>query len=135
MKTVMCFGTFDGLHKGHYFYLKQARKYGDKLVVVVARDSTVKQTKNTNPIRNQDKRLAEVKKCKLVDKAVLGYAGDKLMIIDEIKPDVLCLGYDQKAFTTQLKAKLNDRGLTPKIVRIKPHKPEIYKSSKLNKSI
>jgi FAD synthetase len=40
-KTVMTFGTFDRLHPGHEYYLSEARKYGDCLITVVARDKTV----------------------------------------------------------------------------------------------
>lgn len=36
---VMVFGVFDGLHPGHRAFLRQARKKGDKLIVVVARDN------------------------------------------------------------------------------------------------
>ena len=40
-KKVMVFGTFDIFHKGHENFLKQAKKLGDCLTVVVARDETV----------------------------------------------------------------------------------------------
>ena len=41
---VMCFGAFDGLHKGHLSYFKQARKYGDYVIAVIARgDKIIKQ--------------------------------------------------------------------------------------------
>ena len=39
-KIVMTFGTFDHLHPGHIYYLSEARKYGDYLITVVARDKT-----------------------------------------------------------------------------------------------
>jgi len=42
---VLAFGTFDILHPGHEFYLKEAKKHGDILDVVVARDSTVEKIK------------------------------------------------------------------------------------------
>ena len=41
MKKVMCFGTFDGVHKGHEYYLHEARKLGDYIVVVVALEDVV----------------------------------------------------------------------------------------------
>lgn len=44
-KIVMAFGTFDVFHPGHEYYLTQAKKYGDILIVVVARDKTVEKVK------------------------------------------------------------------------------------------
>ena len=41
MKKVMTFGSFDVLHKGHEHYLKEAKSYGDYLIVVVARDENI----------------------------------------------------------------------------------------------
>lgn len=129
MKKVMAFGTFDGFHKGHEFYLREAKKYGDKLLVVVARDSTVKEIKGKYPLNDEQTRLAKIRNLDYVDEAFLGYDGDKYAIIEELKPDVICLGYDQHHFTDNLKAILNRRGLNPKIVRLKAFKPNIYKSS------
>lgn len=47
------------------------------------------------------------------------------------RPDIICLGYDQKYFIDNLKEKLRQRGLDIEIVRIQSFKPSIYKSSKL----
>jgi len=44
-KVVMTFGTFDMFHPGHRYYLSEARKYGDILIVVVALDATVERLK------------------------------------------------------------------------------------------
>lgn len=41
MKKVMTFGTFDVFHPGHLYYLREAKKLGNYLVTVVARDETV----------------------------------------------------------------------------------------------
>ncbi|MHA1679090.1 MAG: adenylyltransferase/cytidyltransferase family protein, partial [Promethearchaeota archaeon] len=56
-KKVLCFGTFDILHPGHVSFLKQARKYGNYLVVVVARDENVKKIKGKYPLDNELKRI------------------------------------------------------------------------------
>ena len=56
MKRVVATGTFDGIHKGHEFFLSEAKKLGDWLGVVIARDATVKQVKGRTPIRNQKQR-------------------------------------------------------------------------------
>lgn len=44
-KVVMTFGTFDVFHPGHRFYLSEARKLGNRLLVIVALDSTVEKIK------------------------------------------------------------------------------------------
>ena len=131
MKKALAFGTFDIFHKGHEFYLKQAGKYG-KLYVIVARDSTVKKVKGKYPLNNEKKRLKVIQDLDYVDKAYLGKEKDKYSIIEELKPDIIVLGYDQKSFTSDLKKELRKRGLNIRIIRIKKSfKPEIYKSSKL----
>ncbi len=123
MKKVMVFGTFDVLHKGHLSLFSQTRKYGDFLIAVVARDSTVKDVKGKSPRNDELKRLSEVEKH--VDKAVLGYVYDKMKIVKKLKPDVICIGYDQKNFVDELKKfKINT-------ARMKPYMPHIYKSSKI----
>jgi len=45
-KKVMVFGTFDIFHPGHRSFLNQAKKYGNYLIVVVARDKQSKFSKN-----------------------------------------------------------------------------------------
>ena len=127
----MCTGTFDIIHKGHLYYLSQAKKYGDKLIVVVARDKTSHKFKGRKPINNERKRLQAVSKLKIVDKAVLGRHGNIFNIIEEIKPDVICLGYDQKVKIHDLRKELIKRSIRAKVVRIKAYKPEIYKSSRI----
>ena len=135
MKKVLVFGTFDILHPGHEYFLKQAKEQAGHsqagyLVVVVARDLTVKQVKKIMPQNNELERLKAVKKLDYVDKAVLGSMDmDKYKIIEEIKPDVICLGYDQTAFVDDLQAELEKKGLKPEIIRINAYKPEKHKSS------
>ena len=82
-KKVLAFGTFDIFHKGHEFYLREARKHGNTLNVVVARDSTVKQIKGKFPLNNESKRLAKIKSLDYVNNALLGHEDDKYKIIEE----------------------------------------------------
>lgn len=130
MKKVLAFGTFDIFHKGHEFYLREAKKYGI-LYVVVARDLTVKKVKGKSPVNDESERLAKIQSLDYVDKAILGNEKDKYAIIEQLKPDVICLGYDQNSFTKNLKQELNKRGLNPEIIRIKDFKADKYKSSKM----
>ncbi len=130
----MCFGTFDLLHLGHLDYFKQAKKYGDHLIVVIARDKT-KQAQKKEIIFSEKERLELVQSLKIVDEAVLGYPEDHFKIIGEKKPDVILLGYDHKIDEKILAAKLKERGLHPEIYRAKPFKLEKHKSSLLREKV
>src|SRR3989338_7369584 len=124
MTTVLCTGTFDMLHAGHLYYFEQAKALGSKLIVVVARDKTVEAERKHKPIMNEHDRLKLVQNLKIVDKAILGSETDKLKTIEELKPDIICLGYDQKVDERQLENELKKRNLKAKIVRIPPYKQE-----------
>lgn len=128
-KKVMVFGTFDIFHAGHEVFLKQAKKLGDYLIVVVSRDNTVKKVKGGYPENKEKKRLNNVKKCQYADKAVLGYEDDKYKIIRKFRPDIIALGYDQFVFTYKLNKIIIDESMDTKIIRLKSYKPEIYKST------
>ena len=130
--TVLAFGTFDLLHAGHEHYLRRAKALGDRLVVVVARDATVRAVKGHDPVRPERSRLGAVARLPSVDRAVLGMPGpDKLRIVEKIRPDVIALGYDQLAFTAGLENRLAAAGLRPRIVRISAYLPDVHKSSLL----
>jgi FAD synthetase len=90
----MATGVFDLLHPGHLYFLREARKLGDELWVVVARDSTARRFKH-EPIMSEGSRVALVESLKPVDRAVLGHEGNIYEILDEIRPDVIALGFDQ----------------------------------------
>lgn len=130
----MVFGTFDIFHKGHINFLKQARKYGDYLAVVIARDETVKKVKGKYSQNNEEKRLEKVESSLLADEVILGSLTDKYLVIKRYQPDVICLGYDQKFFIDDLRLELDKMGLAKtEIIKLKSYHPEIYKSSKLRK--
>ena len=59
----------------------------------------------------------------------------ELGIIEEKKPDFICLGYDQKIDARQLAQELVQRGLFPKIKRISPYKARKQKSSLLRERV
>ncbi len=132
MAKVMVFGTFDRLHKGHLDFFRQAKKKGDFLIAVVARDSNVESVKGRKPSQDESARLEAVKNAHGVDLAVLGYEDDVYRIIEEQKPGVVCLGYDQNSYSEGLDEELKKRNIDAKIERLKPYKPEIFKTSKLN---
>jgi len=126
MKTVMCFGVFDNLHLGHLSYLKQARKYGNQLIVVVARDKNVLRVKGKLPKQNEKIRQKAIQKLNLSQKVILGQLRDKFKVVIKYRPDVICLGYDQIVDRGELK-----QIFPGKIIKLKSYKSNIYKSSKL----
>lgn len=129
---IMVFGTFDIFHKGHENFLKQAREYGNYLMAVIARDKTVEQIKNKSPRDNETARLKAVEQSGLADEVILGSLTDKYEAIKKYKPNIICLGYDQTAFTDKLEYKLKEFKLNTKIIRLKSYFPNIYKSSKIS---
>jgi len=137
MTTVLSFGTFDILHEGHKHFLQEAKEHGDILVVVVARDKTVKKVKGQLPKNSEDERLAAIQELEFVDHAMLGHEDeDKYAVVVDVHPDVIFLGYDQFAFTEKLQDELRQRGLHPEILRSKnAHRPDEFKSSILRKGM
>ena len=131
MVRVMAFGTFDLLHPGHKHFLAQAQALGDELIVVVARDATVRHLKGRQSAHPEEHRLAQVASLEQVSKAVLGSEGDKYAVIEEYQPNIIALGYDQRGFADRLQEELLQRCVKATIVRLLPHKEHKYKSSKL----
>jgi FAD synthetase len=117
MVKVMATGTFDLLHMGHIYYLREAKKLGDSLIVVVATDSTVRKLKH-DPITPQDIRVGLIRELKMVDEAYLGHEDDMYQIVSEIKPDIIALGFDQIHDEKTLEKELKKRKLHTKVVRL-----------------
>ncbi len=117
----MATGTFDILHMGHIYFLKKAKELGDRLAVVVATDSTVRKLKH-EPVNPENIRLNLIKELKIVDEAYLGHKDDMYKIVEEIKPDVIALGYDQIHNEDQIKKALKDRNIDCDIVRLSEFK-------------
>jgi len=124
MKKIATFGVFDILHTGHVKFLKKCKSLdkNSKLIVVVARDSTVIKEKGKKPIMSEEHRKYVVQSLKPIDEAILGNEGsDKLKIVEEIKPDIIVLGYDQAWDEEELKEELEKRGLKIQILRLKKY--------------
>lgn len=125
MKKVMVFGTFDVLHKGHLYFLNEAKKHGNYLVVVVARDNTVERIKGNKPRNDEFYRKKAVENIGLVDKVLLGEKELSFKPILDEKPDVICLGYDQDS-------QYVERKFTKIVfIRIGSFESDKYKSSKI----
>ena len=132
MTTVLVFGTFDVLHPGHLYFLKQAKVYGDKLIASVARDDFVEKTKNRKPVYKENERIKHIIEQNLVESAFLSdEISGSFLIIKKINPDIICLGYDQERLKGILKSWLKAGNMNIKIITIASYKAEKYKSSKI----
>ena len=130
----MVFGAFDGLHPGHLDFFKQAKKYGDFLIVSVGTDKNVKAIKGKKPLFNQKERLALIASVELVDKSVLGAERDFYEEMLKHKPHIICLGYDQWATEADARVELDRVGLKrTKVIRLKPYKASKAKSTIVKK--
>ncbi|MCL7398710.1 MAG: adenylyltransferase/cytidyltransferase family protein [Thaumarchaeota archaeon] len=99
-RTVLASGAFDILHPGHIKFLEEAKRLGGKnsrLIVIVARDRTVKENKGRGAVFGEKARLTMVQALKPVDKAVLGYRPFSFeKVIKKYRPDIVVFGYDQE---------------------------------------
>jgi len=127
---IMVFGTFDGLHRGHVNFFKQARKSAKNpfLIVSIARNKNVARIKGRKPVFSENQRMNLVKKSGFADRVVLAGKINHLPHILQEKPNIIALGYDQKAYVKNLKKDLKNKGISVEIVRLKPFKEEIYKN-------
>ena len=130
MTRVMVFGTFDILHPGHIYFLRAAKRYGDFLIVSLARQGNIRRIKGRSARHSESERKSMLEAVRFVDKVVVGAEKDYIGHILKHKPNVIALGYDQKEYTEKLGKKLAEAGLNVIIVRIKPFKSALYKSRK-----
>ena len=126
-KTGMVFGVFDGLHPGHQFFLSEAAKQCETLIVVVALDAVVTALKQHTPRYSFTERVSNIEQFNSAlrvvpsDTAVRSWA-----VLKKHQPDIIFLGHDQ----TALAQALDDIAMPYTI--LDAHYPEKYKSSILH---
>ena len=103
-KIVFTNGCFDILHPGHIKLLREAKSLGDKLVVGMNSDKSIKHIeliktnkgKEGRPINNEKDRKAVLEGIKYVDEVIIFDEPTPLELIKKVKPDVLVKGADYK---------------------------------------
>ena len=98
-KVVFTNGCFDIIHPGHVAYLEEARSKGDRLVVALNSDDSVKRLNYKDPgrpIQNENARLSVIRGLRSVDCAFLFHEDTPIEVIEAISPDVLVKGGDWK---------------------------------------
>ncbi len=135
VRRVICFGTFDIVHRGHVHFLTQAARYGTELFVVVSRDDRRAALTGRPPVHNQKERIAVVQALRVVTRAVAGHPTDILYHIKKIKPQVVVLGHDQKFGVDVLQTWASAQKMPVKIVRLKPFQRTRYATSHIKKRL
>jgi len=96
MKTVVASGYFDPLHIGHIRYLREAKKLGDKLIVILNNDKQAKLKKGRSfmPVNEREEIL---KSLEFVDEVVISKDEDLSVCktLEMLKPDIFAKGGDR----------------------------------------
>jgi cytidyltransferase-like protein len=123
-RTVLVFGTFDGLDEGHRAFLKHAAEHGERLVVAVARDTHVKTLKGHVPKHGEGERMKMVETIpEVADVLLSDETLGTYQIIQDVKPAIIVLGFDQDVLGIDLHAWLEKTGRSIPVVRLPIYAP------------
>lgn len=90
-------GCFDIIHRGHIEYLAKASDLGDKFIIGLNTDASIKRLKGpSRPINNQDARAVVLAALQFVDAVVLFDEDTPYNLIKAVQPDILVKGNDYK---------------------------------------
>ncbi len=132
LHVVLAGGVFDIIHPGHIYTLNEAKALGDVLVVVVATDNTSVKMKKRNPLHSQEQRQELVNSLSMVDLCLIGQEDDIFKTVNNVRPQIIALGYDQihqEKFIVDGCKRIN---LDAKVARLQSPIPE-SSSSKIQK--
>ncbi len=94
-RTVFTNGCFDIIHAGHVAYLKAARALGDRLIVGLNSDDSVRRLKgDTRPVNELNDRMAVLSSLSFVDEVIPFDEDTPLELIKKVHPDILVKGGD-----------------------------------------
>src|SRR5256712_12673691 len=129
-KVVFIGGTFEVIHPGHIYTIEQAKRLGDILVAVVARDATVRRRKGRDPIVSEEERRKVLAAVRYVDAALLGSESNIYDTLEKVRPDIVALGYDQYHREEEIALEARRRGIGLSVVRLNSLNPAL-KTSKI----
>jgi FAD synthetase len=125
-KIVLTTGVFDIIHPGHIRFLEEAKRLAGKdgrLIVIVACDSVVRESKGRSPMFRARDRALMISRLKPVDAVYVGRRGrlekNISWFLKRIRPDILVFGYDQESVMKSTLKVMDELGLRIRIVRMR----------------
>ena len=108
-----------------------------RLIVIVARDSTVEARKGKKPIVPEDQRRALIEALKPVDDAILGFEDMNYeAVIDKLNPDIIAVGYDQSDIKSSVEELIQRKGLKIRVFQTRKFAvDDIDSSSKIKRRV
>lgn len=108
MNTVLVGGCFDLLHIGHIYFLEKAKALGDKLIVLLESDESIKKLKGDNrPIHSQEQRKRILEAVRYVDEVIaiphLKTDKEYFDVIKKINPSIIAFTEGDPILTKKLK--------------------------------
>jgi FAD synthetase len=130
-KKILVFGSFDGIHEGHIYFLNEAKKLGD-LYISVASDESVRFRKWKDPKHDAKTRMQDMINLNIALDVILGDTTPTTWSpIAQVRPDIVAIGYDQDSLEAALKTPQAKYGF--EIIKIKGYKENELHSSIINK--
>lgn len=127
-------GCFDLLHAGHLRTLCEARAFGDKLLVAINSDASVRRLKGAErPFMPQEERAALLAGLRCVDAVVVFEEDTPLELLGEIRPDIHVKGGDYKKEELPETALLETYGGRIEIIALVPGRSTTSLAAKLEK--
>lgn len=105
MEKVIVFGKFDEIKSGHIYFLKKAKKLGH-LTIVLLKDIVVRKSTGNFPVNTETKRVKALRDWKIADEIVLSDTTGFIDAAEKLKPDIICLGYNQKNLKEELESEI-----------------------------
>jgi len=88
-------GCFDILHRGHIDYLKQSKQLGNKLIVGLNSDESIRQLKGqSRPVNCQEDRKYLLESFSFVDEVIIFDDPTPIRLIEQLQPDIITKGGD-----------------------------------------
>lgn len=124
-KVVLIGGAFEIIHPGHIHTIREAKRLGDLLVVVVATDRNVARNKGREPATDEATRVELVSSIRYVDLAILGNQGSIYETLEKVRPDIVALGYDQYHNAEEIVREGKKRGIVLVVRRLGTPVPQM----------